>query len=61
MSFDTILSIVRQALTFGGSYLVTQGYTDSSTITTVVGGLIAAASLAWSIFHHTTTTAVPKA
>lgn len=45
----TIIAFIRHALTGTGAYLVTKGIGDAETINTIVGGLMAAISLGWSV------------
>jgi drug/metabolite transporter superfamily protein YnfA len=49
---DQVLSIIRYILTAVGTVAVTKGLADEGTITAIVGGLIAAASLIWSMVAH---------
>ena len=49
---DTIFSAIRWIATAGGAYLVQRGVTDQSSIEPAIGGIVAIASLIWSIFHH---------
>lgn len=65
---DTIKSLIRQALTFGGGILVGKGILSASDLTNIVGpltdaiGAIAvASSVIWSVSHHTATVSIPKA
>lgn len=52
MKLDTILSIVRQVLTFGGGFVVAKGWIDSTTLTEAVGAVVALVSVSWSVIHH---------
>ena len=59
MNTDTILSFIRQALTFVGGLFVAKGTIDADTLTsivtnlsTVIGGIVALASLYWSWRTH---------
>ncbi len=51
MSSEIIFSFLRQALMFGGGYLVTTGWFDSGTLTTVVGAVMTLVSSAWSVYN----------
>lgn len=50
MSLDSILSVVRHILTFGGGFLVTNGTLGQSEMETAVGAIITLAGIAWGIF-----------
>ena len=50
MNKDTILGILRHALTFGGGFLTTKGLAGAADIETAVGAAIALIGFAWSIF-----------
>jgi hypothetical protein len=59
MNTDTILSFIRQALTFVGGLFVAKGTIDADTLTsivtnlsTVIGGIVALVSLYWSWRTH---------
>jgi hypothetical protein len=59
MNTDTILSFIRQALTFVGGLFVAKGTIDADTLTsivtnasTVIGGIVALVSLYWSWKTH---------
>ncbi len=59
MNFDTILSFVRQALTFVGGLFVAKGTITADTLTdvvtnlsTVIGGIAALVSAWWSYKTH---------
>jgi hypothetical protein len=49
MNKETILGIVRHILTTAGGVLVTKGVTDDSNAQAIVGGIIAAIGVIWSI------------
>ena len=49
MSQDQYSGIARHILTIAAGILVSQGYTDESTATTIVAGVIAALTVFWSI------------
>lgn len=47
MTPDLALSFLRHLLTGAGTALVTKGVVDEATMTSLVGGILAAVSLAW--------------
>lgn len=49
MTIEAILGIVRHVLTFGGGLLVTKGYIDEGTMTTVVGAAVTLIGAVWSV------------
>jgi hypothetical protein len=49
MNKDQILGLVRHALTFGGGFLVTKGWSDDSTNAELIGGLLAVIGAIWSM------------
>jgi hypothetical protein len=50
MGQQIILGLVRHALTIAGGYLVARGV-DGATVEAIIGGLTAAAGLAWSVLE----------
>ena len=59
MNTDTILSFIRQALTFAGGLFVAKGTITAHTLTsivtnasTVIGGVVALVSIYWSWRTH---------
>jgi len=48
---EYITAIVRHVLTTLGGLLVAKGVTDEATVQAVVGGLVAAIGLVWSLVH----------
>jgi hypothetical protein len=59
MNTDVVLSFVRQVLTFVGGLFVAKGTISADTLTavvtnlsTVVGGIVALASIYWSYHTH---------
>lgn len=52
MNIDQITSLVRTVLVAIGAILVKKGITDSQTWAEVVGALIAAVPIVWSLYHH---------
>jgi len=59
MNTDTILSFVRQALTFAGGLFVAKGTISADTLTsivtnisTVIGSVVALISIYWSWHTH---------
>lgn len=51
MNKDLVFGIVRHLLTTGAGVLVTDGYLNSSDATQLVGGLMVAVGLAWSVYN----------
>ncbi len=49
---DQIQSAIRSVLKVAGGYFVARGVATDSTIETVIAGIIAAAGIVWSYFHH---------
>lgn len=49
--FDTIMAVIRHALTFGGGILVTKGLASTSDVEMYVGGIITVIGGAWSIWQ----------
>jgi len=49
MNTDTILALIRHALTFLGGFLVTKGLADSSQVGELAGALVTVAAITWSI------------
>jgi hypothetical protein len=50
MNQSVILGIVRHVLTTAGGVLITKGVTDNAGVEAIVGGLVAAVGVVWSIF-----------
>lgn len=51
-AIKSLLGLVsRHLLTAGGAWLVTKGYADESTASTIVGSVTTLAGLGWSIFQ----------
>lgn len=59
MNTSTWMSFIRQILTFAGAWIVSKGWTDNGTITTVIGSILTLISLVWSYLTHTTVTVPP--
>lgn len=49
MNKDTVLGMVRHALTFGGGALATNGLASDAEVEQLVGALVTAAGIIWSI------------
>lgn len=49
MNPSVIAGIVRHVLTTAGGVLVTKGLTDEATVSAIVGGIVAAVGLIWSV------------
>ncbi len=60
MNKDFIISLIRHACTFGGGLLIAKGFADASQVETLVSGVVTAAGIFWSLWHHTPDEA-PKA
>lgn len=45
-----VMGLIRHALTTGGGFLVAAGYLDETTMLEIVGGLMAAIGVGWSIY-----------
>ena len=50
MNQEMILGIIRHILTIASGAVVVKGYTDESTATTIVGGIVAFIGVVWSIW-----------
>jgi hypothetical protein len=48
MNKNKILGIVRHALTFGGGWVVAQGWVDEGNITEVIGAAMTIIGAVWS-------------
>lgn len=49
MNSDVLAGIIRHILTVAAGIAVSKGYTDESTATTIVAGIVAALTVLWSI------------
>ena len=49
MSKEKVLGIVRHVLTFGGGFVVAQGWAGGAEMEAIVAGLLAAAGVIWSV------------
>ena len=49
MNKDTILGVIRHALTFGGGLLVARGLVDSGQAAELAGALVSIIGVTWSI------------
>lgn len=49
---EQALSALRSALIFAGGAAVTMGWTDSATVTSITGAVLAIAPAAWSLWRH---------
>lgn len=47
-----IMAAIRNALLVGGGFIVSRGVVDSSTMTQIVGGVMAVVPYAWSLWGH---------
>jgi hypothetical protein len=59
MNKEQILGIIRHALTFGGGFLVTKGWSDDSTNAELIGGLLAVIGAVWSIVSKARAPKIP--
>lgn len=51
MNWDQIEGTIRHVLTFGGGFVVAKGWLSAEELTAVVGGLLAVAGVAHSIYQ----------
>jgi hypothetical protein len=51
---EKILSTIRHILTFAGGYVVAKGWIDTPGMESLIGGVMAAVGLVWSIMRHKT-------
>lgn len=49
---DTILSLIRHALTFGGGFLVAKGLVSDTTLGTLVPAIITAVGALWGAYDE---------
>ena len=49
---DTILSIIRHTLTFGGGFLVAKGLLSDSTIATAIPAVVTAIGAVWGAYDE---------
>lgn len=52
MNKDTILSLIRHALTFGGGYVVSKGLLSDSLVTELVGAIPTAIGVIWGMLDE---------
>ncbi|MGH6718070.1 MAG: hypothetical protein ACREER_02020, partial [Alphaproteobacteria bacterium] len=50
MNLESILGIIRHALTFGGGFIVSAGWASDTDVATGVGALVTLIGLAWSVW-----------
>ena len=50
---EIFMGLLRHVLTFGGGYIVAQGFTTQSDWDAIAGGLATLIGLGWSIWHKT--------
>ena len=48
-NYDVFAGVLRHILTIAAGILVSQGYTDESTATAAVAGIVAVLTIFWSI------------
>lgn len=51
MSKESILSVIRHVLTFGGGYFVTSGLAGASEIEAAVGAIVTITGVVWGILN----------
>lgn len=51
MDQDTVMALVRHALTVGGTVLVSSGYMNDGQLQTAIGGLVVIVGVGWSIYQ----------
>ena len=54
MKKDTILSLLRHALTFGGGFLVAKGLVTETSLGTLIPAVVAAVGAAWGAWDEFT-------
>lgn len=52
MQKDTILSLLRHALTFGGGFLVAKGLVTETSLGTLIPAVVAAVGAAWGAYDE---------
>lgn len=50
MDREKIEGLIRHVLTFGGGYLIAQGWVDEVTVTAIVGALVTLLGTGWSLW-----------
>ena len=50
---DFLFSLARQVMQIAGTYLVAKGVGDQAAVDAMLGGILSAASIFWSYWHHT--------
>lgn len=51
MNSDVITAVIRHILTAVGGYFAAKGVVDHATVEAIVGGVVAAIGLGWSIVN----------
>ncbi len=51
MNMEMVFGLLRHVLTFGGGWMVAQGYFDEATIQEVVGAVMTIVGALWSMRH----------
>lgn len=49
MNKQAVIGLARHVLTFGGGIIVSQGWVDEATMTTIVGALATIVGAVWSV------------
>ena len=52
MTSDQVGGLIRSILLFVGGWLVTQGWLDTVTMTTIVGGVATVVAALWSLWSN---------
>ena len=52
MQKDTILSLLRHALTFGGGFLVAKGLVNETSLGTLIPAVVAAIGAVWGAYDE---------
>lgn len=61
MNFEQIMSILRQAMLFGGGIFVAKGWFDSATMNEIVGSLSGLVAAGWAIYTRRNTGLIASA
>lgn len=61
MNFEQVISILRQALLFGGGILVSKGWADNETMVQIAGAISALIAGVWAIYTRRNTGLIASA
>lgn len=50
MNKEKLMGVIRHLLTFGGGYIVAQGWLDEETVMELTGAAVTVIGVAWSYF-----------